>query len=96
MIVQTISVNNAQALLDKLIEIKDSGKLDNKWLDPVGTGTKVIPEYIELLERKIKQAKIINEHMITPDVKVILSDNSALFMLAQIFKKFKESNNDQV
>lgn len=86
---QSISVKSAELIVARLTEINESGRLDKRWIDPVGYGKKIIPRMIEYIERKIDKANRLNKVIGTNEMKVLLSEENALHTINSIFQQYE-------
>lgn len=90
MAIQLISVEVARRLVNKLVEIKETGVLDNVFLDPDGYGMTVIPRYIESLESGISNARLLNEITGSSEFKVGFDDRNNGYMITKVIKEYQK------
>lgn len=90
---QSISVKSAEILVAAIREIHDEGVLSRTFIDPVGYGSNVLPDTINMIQKLIDSAKLINGIIGTNEIKINFVDGNSFFLITQIFKKYEERTN---
>lgn len=90
---QSISVKSAEILVAAIREIHDEGVLNRTFIDPVGYGSNVLPDTINMIQKLIDSAKLINGIIGTNEIKINFVDGNSFFLITQIFKKYEERTN---
>ena len=90
---QSISVKSAEILVAAIHEIHTEGVLNQTFIEPVGYGSNVLPDKINMIQKLIDSAKLINGIIGTTEIKVNFVDGTSFFLITQIFKKYEELTN---
>lgn len=85
----SISVKSAELLVAKLTEINESGRLNKRWIEPVGYGKDIVPKQIEFIEKQIDKANRINNIIGTNEIKVLISRDVAFHTINSIFHQYE-------
>lgn len=91
---QSISVKSAEILVAAIHEIHTEGVLNRTVIEPIDDyGSNVLPDTINMIQKLIDSAKLINGIIGTTETKVNLVDGTSFFLITQIFKKYEERTN---